>query len=80
MLNVFFLLLAGLFGSASMSHGPAMANDLFAEHEIALPLTLASVGRFLGPTIGPLIGGVCSSLSCSIGLLGLPRSYSAFGF
>lgn len=40
-----------------MSHGPAMASDLFSEHEIALPLTLAGVGRFGGPVIGPLIGG-----------------------
>lgn len=34
-----------------------MASDLFSEHEIALPLTLAGVGRFGGPVIGPLIGG-----------------------
>lgn len=47
----------GLCGSASMSHGPAMANDLFNEDEIGLPLTLAGVGRFGGPTLGPLIGG-----------------------
>lgn len=40
-----------------MSHCPAMANDLFAEHEIGLPLILAGVGRFGGPVLGPLIGG-----------------------
>jgi MFS family permease len=40
-----------------MSHGPAMASDLFSPSEIALPLTLAGVGRFGGPVIGPLIGG-----------------------
>jgi MFS family permease len=34
-----------------------MANDLFSEHEIGLPLLLAGVGRFGGPVIGPLIGG-----------------------
>lgn len=40
-----------------MSHGPAMGGDLFAEHEIGLPLTLAGVGRFGGPVLGPLVGG-----------------------
>lgn len=40
-----------------MSHAPAMAADLFAPSEVALPLTLAGVGRFGGPVIGPLIGG-----------------------
>lgn len=49
--------LIGLFGSASMSHAPAMGNDLFDEYEIGVPLTIAGVGRFGGPVLGPLIGG-----------------------
>ena len=53
--------MSGFFGSASMSHGPAMASDLFSPSDIALPLTLAGVGRFGGPVLGPLIGGFIAS-------------------
>ncbi|KAH7052269.1 major facilitator superfamily domain-containing protein [Macrophomina phaseolina] len=48
---------AGCFGSPALSVGNATLSDIWAPHERAIPMAILVCAPFLGPTLGPLIGG-----------------------
>ncbi|KAF4543072.1 Sugar transporter [Lasiodiplodia theobromae] len=48
---------AGCFGSPALSVGNATLSDVWAPHERAIPMAIIVCAPFLGPTLGPLIGG-----------------------
>ncbi|KAF2141087.1 uncharacterized protein K452DRAFT_351730 [Aplosporella prunicola CBS 121167] len=48
---------AGAFGSPALSVGNATLSDVWRPHERAVPMALIVCCPFLGPTLGPLIGG-----------------------
>ncbi|CZR68648.1 related to multidrug resistant protein [Phialocephala subalpina] len=50
-------LLGGLSGAAFLSVAGANAGDLFEHHELQLPMTIYSGIQFMGPEMGPIIGG-----------------------
>ncbi|KAL8291917.1 hypothetical protein RQP46_002175 [Phenoliferia psychrophenolica] len=45
------------FSAGIQTLGPASLSSLFYPHEIAVPFTVAAIAPFLGPSVGPLIGG-----------------------
>ncbi|KAL1866963.1 hypothetical protein Plec18167_008896 [Paecilomyces lecythidis] len=47
----------GLAGSAFLSVAGGTVGDLFARHELAAPMMLYTASPFVGPEIGPLVGG-----------------------
>ncbi|PWY65384.1 MFS general substrate transporter [Aspergillus eucalypticola CBS 122712] len=47
----------GLAGSAFLSVAGGTVGDLFDRHELALPMMLYTATPFIGPEIGPLVGG-----------------------
>ncbi|KAF4962165.1 hypothetical protein FSARC_9739 [Fusarium sarcochroum] len=49
--------LDGFSGSAFLAVSGGTVSDLFARHEIHAPMALFSVAPFLGPEIGPVLGG-----------------------
>ncbi|KAI6086997.1 major facilitator superfamily transporter [Hypoxylon rubiginosum] len=49
--------LDGFSGSTFLAVSGGTVGDLFAKHELQLPMAIFSVSPFLGPCIGPLIGG-----------------------
>ncbi|KAL1647790.1 hypothetical protein SLS58_002591 [Diplodia intermedia] len=48
---------AGCFGSPALSVGNATISEVWAPRERAIPMALFVCAPFLGPTLGPLIGG-----------------------
>lgn len=50
-------LLGGLSGAAFLSVAGANAGDLFEKNELQLPMTIYSGIQFMGPEMGPIIGG-----------------------
>ncbi|KAK7728490.1 hypothetical protein SLS57_002378 [Botryosphaeria dothidea] len=48
---------AGCFGSPALSVGNATLSDVWAPHERAIPMAIIVCAPFLGPSLGPLIGG-----------------------
>jgi MFS family permease len=48
---------AGLFGSPALSIGSATIADIWAVHERAIPMTVYVATPFMGPALGPLLGG-----------------------
>ncbi|GME24713.1 Sugar transporter [Neofusicoccum parvum] len=48
---------AGCFGSPALSVGNATISDVWAPHERAIPMAIMVCAPFLGPSLGPLIGG-----------------------
>lgn len=48
---------AGVFGSPGLSIGSATLSDMWKPHERAIPMAIYITTPFLGPAIGPLIGG-----------------------
>lgn len=48
---------AGLFASAAQVLAPASVSALWPPQRLAVPFTTAAVAPFLGPSLGPLIGG-----------------------
>ncbi|GAD99243.1 MFS transporter [Paecilomyces variotii No. 5] len=51
----------GLSGSAFLSVAGGTVGDLFARHELAAPMMLYTASPFVGPEIGPLVGGFINS-------------------
>ncbi|KAL6874992.1 major facilitator superfamily domain-containing protein [Trichoderma novae-zelandiae] len=47
----------GLAGSAFLTVSGGTTGDLFARHELQLPMAVFSIAPFIGPSIGPLLGG-----------------------
>ncbi|KAL7810193.1 MFS general substrate transporter [Trichoderma gracile] len=47
----------GLAGSAFLTVSGGTTGDLFAKHELQLPMAVFSIAPFIGPSIGPLLGG-----------------------
>ena len=49
--------LAGVFGSPGLSIGSATLSDMWKPSERAVPMAIYVTTPFLGPAIGPLVGG-----------------------
>ncbi|KAJ5179913.1 hypothetical protein N7492_003123 [Penicillium capsulatum] len=47
----------GLAGSAFLSVAGGTVGDLFDRHELAFPMMLYTASPFVGPEVGPLVGG-----------------------
>ncbi|KAL7951834.1 major facilitator superfamily domain-containing protein [Trichoderma barbatum] len=47
----------GLAGSAFLTVSGGTVGDLFARHELQLPMAAFSIAPFVGPSLGPLLGG-----------------------
>ncbi|KAH8704752.1 major facilitator superfamily domain-containing protein [Talaromyces proteolyticus] len=48
---------SGLSGAAFLSVAGGTVGDMFNRHELAAPMMLYTASPFLGPEIGPLVGG-----------------------
>lgn len=55
---IVFRFLAGCFGGAPMAIGGAVIADMYPPGERMQPMACYSAGTMLGPTIGPILGGV----------------------
>ncbi|KAH7143485.1 major facilitator superfamily transporter [Dactylonectria macrodidyma] len=53
--------LAGFTGGTFLSVSGGSVWDVFPRHEIQIPMILVSTAPFLGPCLGPLIGGFITS-------------------
>ncbi|PVH92613.1 MFS transporter [Periconia macrospinosa] len=49
--------LDGLAGSAFLSVAGGTVGDMFARHELSAPMMVYTASPFIGPEIGPLVGG-----------------------
>ncbi|KAL0256730.1 hypothetical protein SLS55_009127 [Diplodia seriata] len=49
--------LDGLSGSAFLSVAGGTVGDCFARHELSAPMMIYTASPFIGPEIGPLVGG-----------------------
>ncbi|KAL6153945.1 hypothetical protein ACJBU6_07239 [Exserohilum turcicum] len=49
--------LDGLAGSAFLSVAGGTVGDMFAKHELSAPMMVYTASPFVGPEVGPLIGG-----------------------
>ncbi|KAJ4988291.1 bicyclomycin resistance [Stagonosporopsis vannaccii] len=47
----------GLAGSAFLSVAGGTVGDMFAKHELSAPMMIYSAAPFIGPEVGPLVGG-----------------------
>ncbi|OJJ32214.1 hypothetical protein ASPWEDRAFT_117312 [Aspergillus wentii DTO 134E9] len=47
----------GFAGSAFLSVAGGTVGDIFARHELAAPMMLYTASPFIGPELGPLVGG-----------------------
>ncbi|KAI9045085.1 MFS transporter [Aspergillus affinis] len=47
----------GIAGSAFLSVAGGTVGDLFARHELSAPMMLYTASPFVGPEVGPLVGG-----------------------
>ena len=48
---------AGVFGSVGVGLGPALSTDIWRPAERGIPMSISVTAPFLGPTLGPIIGG-----------------------
>jgi multidrug resistance protein len=56
--------LNGVCGSGFMSVAGGTVGDLFNVHELALPMMVYTASPFIGPELGPIIGGfICQNAS-----------------
>ncbi|QDS71980.1 hypothetical protein FKW77_001423 [Venturia effusa] len=53
----------GLAGSAFLSVAGGTVGDMFAKHELSLPMMVYTASPFIGPEVGPLIGGFINQYS-----------------
>ncbi|KAK0617352.1 major facilitator superfamily domain-containing protein [Immersiella caudata] len=51
----------GLAGSAFLSVSGGTVGDMFSREEMQLPMAIFTLAPFIGPSTGPLIGGVTNS-------------------
>lgn len=82
---IVFRLFAGCFGGAPMSIGGAVVADMYEPGSRDGPMAAYSVGTMMGPTVGPVLGGVTTGLlgwrwvfwtaSMLVGCLGDPRCW-----
>ncbi|KAF1953759.1 MFS general substrate transporter [Byssothecium circinans] len=49
--------LDGLAGSAFLSVAGGTVGDMFAKHELSAPMMVYTASPFIGPELGPLVGG-----------------------
>ncbi|KAF2679817.1 MFS general substrate transporter [Lentithecium fluviatile CBS 122367] len=49
--------LDGLAGSAFLSVAGGTVGDMFAKHELSAPMMIYTASPFVGPEVGPLLGG-----------------------
>lgn len=49
--------LAGSFGSSPLANGGGVLVDLFSANERSLAMSLYAAAPFLGPALGPIVGG-----------------------
>jgi multidrug resistance protein len=54
---VVFRLLDGLLGSTFLAVSGGTIRDLFSRKELRAPMAVFSVSPFIGPSLGPLVGG-----------------------
>lgn len=52
-----FRFLDGLLGSTFLAVSGGTIRDLFASKEIGAPMAVFAVSPFIGPSLGPLVGG-----------------------
>lgn len=52
------VLSSGIFGAALVSNAPGSIVDVSKPDQLALGMSLYSLGPFSGPVLGPLVGGV----------------------
>ncbi|CAN9323280.1 unnamed protein product [Alternaria alternata] len=52
--------LDGLAGSAFLSVAGGTVGDMFGKHELSAPMMVYTASPFVGPEVGPLIGGASS--------------------
>lgn len=52
---------AGAFGSSPFGNGGGTISDMFAASERGIAISLFAAAPFLGPTIGPVVGGFLAS-------------------
>lgn len=50
-------LLSSLSGSVLLASIPGSFTDMFEHHELAIPMAVFTFGPFVGPGLGPLLGG-----------------------
>ncbi|KAJ5344946.1 hypothetical protein N7541_007442 [Penicillium brevicompactum] len=53
----------GLSGSAFLSVAGGTVGDMFDRHELAFPMMLYTASPFVGPEVGPLVGGFINAYS-----------------
>ncbi|KAK2807334.1 hypothetical protein FQN50_005489 [Emmonsiellopsis sp. PD_5] len=57
-------LFSGIAGSAFLSVAGGTVGDMFARHELGAPMMIYAASPFLGPELGPLLGGfICAHTS-----------------
>lgn len=54
---IIFRFLGGFAGSAFLAVSGGTVGDLFSKNELQAPMALFSVAPFIGPSLGPLLGG-----------------------
>ncbi|KAL3423626.1 major facilitator superfamily transporter [Phlyctema vagabunda] len=83
---------AGAFGSSPLTNAGGVIADMFSANERGLAISLFAVAPFLGPTIGPIVGGflgqaegwrwveglmaIFTGVLWIIGTLTIPETYS----
>ncbi|EJD54229.1 MFS general substrate transporter [Auricularia subglabra TFB-10046 SS5] len=55
--HLVFRFLTGFAGSAFLSVAGGSVTDLFADHNVALPMAVYTTSPFLGPVLGPALSG-----------------------
>ncbi|GFZ44350.1 hypothetical protein JCM24511_02072 [Saitozyma sp. JCM 24511] len=72
---------AGLAAAAGQTLIPAQISSLWPPHELAVPFTTAAIAPFLGPSLGPLLGGYVVQYGGSwrnIDWLAVPETFPPF--
>lgn len=55
---IMFRFFAGCFGGAPMAIGGAVISDMYGPGQREAPMALYSIGTMMGPTLGPVFGGL----------------------
>lgn len=55
---IVFRFIAGCFGGAPMAIGGGIVSDLYPPGSRSRPMAWYSVGTMMGPTLGPILGGL----------------------
>ncbi|KAF4992926.1 hypothetical protein FGRMN_6870 [Fusarium graminum] len=68
--------LGGSIGSAPFSNAPGVIADMFDKSERGLPMCIFSGAPFLGPAVGPIVGGFLAQAAGWRCLLGLMAAFT----